>query len=136
MKREPEGFKEFWEQVWRPHMRHTDGRGLAREAFAKHIKNGADPQDIIDGAKCFFRTMKDRDRDYVPLSATWLNRGSFEDLAIQEREHQKRIAEAQARRVEQIKEQAQVPASAQIDPAKRAELAARARGLLKVRTAE
>lgn len=96
-RQEPEGFPEFW-SVWRVHARHTDGRGLAREAFVKHVKAGADPQDIIDGAKCFFRTMKDRDREFVPLSATWLNRGSFEDLAEQERTFQARIAEAQQRR--------------------------------------
>lgn len=95
---EPEGFAEFWEKIWRPHARHTDGRGLAREAFAKHVKAGADPQDIIDGAKCFFRTMKDRDREFVPLSATWLNRQSYEDLAEQEHTFQSRIAEAQQRR--------------------------------------
>ena len=86
---EPEGFKEFWD-IWRPNARHTDGRGAAREAFAKHMKAGASPQDIIDGAKCFFRTMKDRDREFVPLSATWLNRGAYEDLAIQERAYQDR----------------------------------------------
>jgi hypothetical protein len=95
-RQEPEGFETFW-LIWRPHARHTDGRGLARDTFAKHVKNGADAQDIVDGAKCFFRTMKDRDRDYVPLAATWLNRMSFEDLAEQERVYEAKVAERKAR---------------------------------------
>lgn len=89
-KAEPEGFKEFWEQIWRPHARHTDGRGLARDTFTKHVRAGAEAQDIIDGARYFFRSMKDKDREFVPLSSTWLNRMSYEDLAIQERAYQLR----------------------------------------------
>jgi len=122
MKNEPEGFPAFWD-VWKIHQRKTDGRALARECFAKHIKAGADPQDIVDGAKCFFRTMKDKDRDFVPLSATWINRGAYEDLAPQEREHQAKMAEVQSRRVEQIKREAQEPASERIDPERRRQLA-------------
>lgn len=93
-------FIEFWEKVWRPHARHTDGRGAARDAFNKHVRTGADPQDIVDGARYFFRTMKERDREFVPLVASWLNRGAFEDTAEQERAHQARMAEAQQRRNE------------------------------------
>lgn len=120
MRQEPEGFADFW-SVWRPHARHTDGRGLARETFAKQIKNGADPQDIIDGAKCFFRTMKDRDRDYVPLASTWLNRGAFEDLAEQERAYE-------SRRQDRLRAKEQ-PANVvnMISPERRAEMAAQAR---------
>jgi len=91
---EPEGFDAFW-GIWRPRARHTDGRGLARESFTKHINAGADPQDIIDGARCFFRTMKDKDREFVPLSSTWLNRGSFEDLAELERAYQAKYGASQ-----------------------------------------
>jgi hypothetical protein len=101
MKQEPEGFDIFWSQIWRPHARHTDGRGLARETFAKLVKNGADPQDIIDGARCFFRTMKDRDKDYVPLSSTWLNREPYIDLAEQERTYQAAVNERRQRQASQ-----------------------------------
>lgn len=118
---EPEGFPDFW-AIWRPYARHTDGRGLAREAFAKHVKTGACPQDIIDGAKYFFRTMKDKDRDYVPLSATWLNRCSYEDSAESERALQQKlreraIAQPNVIALEQPKE----------SPERRAEMAARLR---------
>lgn len=92
MKQEPEGFAEFW-ALWRPNARHTDGRGLARETFAKHIRAGADPQDIVYGAKCFFRTMKERDREFVPLASTWINREAYIDLAVLERQREQRMQE-------------------------------------------
>jgi len=88
---EPEGFSEFW-TIWRKYARHTDGRGLARDAFTKHVRSGADPQDIIDGVTHFFRTMKDKDREFVPLSATWINREAYTDLAALERSYQLRIS--------------------------------------------
>lgn len=92
---EPEGFAEFW-AVWQPMARHTDGRGLAREAYRKHILNGAEPQDIIDGARWFMRGVKDK--QFVPLSATWLNREPWPDLCEQERSYQRRLAEIEDRK--------------------------------------
>lgn len=124
MRQEPEGFADWW-AIWRPHARHTDGRGIARETFAKHVKAGADPQDIIDGAKCFFRTMKERDKEFVPLAATWLNRGSYEDMAETERAYQSRIAEIKQRASERQVEQS--PNIVSISPERRAEMAERAR---------
>ena len=94
---EPDGFSEWWD-IWRPISRHTDGRGLARETFRRHVLNGALPQDIIDGTRWFIRSMKDRDREYVPLSSTWLNREAYLDGCEQERTYQARLAEAQAKR--------------------------------------
>ena len=89
-------FVEFWETIWLPVARHTDGRGLARDAFRKHVSCGAEPRDIIDGARWFVRSMKDRDREFVPLSATWLNREAYQDLAAKERAFQARQAEKQS----------------------------------------
>jgi hypothetical protein len=123
MRQEPEGFPEFW-AIWRPHARHTDGRGLARETFAKHVRTGSDPQDIIDGARYFFRTLKERDREFVPLSATWMNRGSFEDLAVAERQYQQRVSEATARNE-------QASNVHKIDDSRRAELVRDARERLR-----
>ena len=119
-RQEPDGFADYW-AIWRPHARHTDGRGLARDTFAKHVKDGADPQDIIDGARCFFRTIKEKDREFVPLSSTWLNRRAYEDLAEQERTYQQRVAEAQERAHNVV------PLSQGIDPERRAQMAAQAR---------
>lgn len=89
-------FVEFWEKVWRSHARETDGRGDARDAFIAHVRAGADPQDIVDGAKHLIRTFKDF--QFLPLAKTWINKRAYEDMAEQERAHQKRISEAQARR--------------------------------------
>lgn len=121
MRQEPELFPEFW-AIWRQHARHTDGRGLAREAFAKHVKAGADPQDIVDGAKYFFRTMKERDREFVPLSATWINRQAYEDMAEAERAIVQRIAERQQQSANVIPIQ-----QPQESPERKAEIAARLR---------
>lgn len=87
---EGEDFKAFW-NIWRPHMRQTDGRGLARDCFYKHVMNGASPQDIIDGATFFLRTLKEK--AFIPLSSTWINRESYIDLADEERKYQARLQE-------------------------------------------
>lgn len=92
---EPEGFPEFW-SVWRPHRRHTDGRGDARNTYRKHILMGAPPADIIDGAKGFFRFMAEKDKPYVPLAASWLNKEAYTDWCEQERAYQARIAERES----------------------------------------
>lgn len=89
---EPEGFDEFW-QVWRPHRRHTDGRGDARNTYRKHLLMGALPEDILDGARGFFRFMAEKDKPYVPLAASWLNKEAYADWCEQERAYQARIAE-------------------------------------------
>ena len=102
--KEPEGFPAFWD-LWSPHKRKTDGRKLARETFAKHVRSGADPEDIINGAAWFLRTMKERDREFIPLSSTWMNRGTYEDDCILER---KRIdALARAKRPDNVVDLAQ-----------------------------
>ncbi|MFA7282160.1 MAG: hypothetical protein WC100_18915 [Sterolibacterium sp.] len=94
---EPEGFADFW-QIWQPRMRHTDGRGDARNCYRKHVLMGADPQDIIDGARGFFAFMPEKDKPYVPLAASWLNKEAYPDWAVKWREFQARLAETAAKR--------------------------------------
>jgi len=89
---EPEGFVEFW-NTWRPIARHTDGRGLAREAFRKQVLMGTEPQDLIDGARWYARNLSEREKPYVPLSATWLNRETFADLCEKERHFQASLSQ-------------------------------------------
>jgi len=89
---EPEGFPEFW-QCWRPHMRHTDGRGEARERYRKKLLEGAEPQDIIDGAKGFIQFMPEKDKAYIPLAASWLNKEAYLDWCDRWRAYQSRISE-------------------------------------------
>lgn len=86
-------FIAFWD-AWRPFMRQTDGRGDARDTFFKHVWAGVDPRDIVDGAKCFLRTLKER--EYIPLAASWINKRAYEDLALQERAYQARYTSHQS----------------------------------------
>lgn len=109
-------FVEFWES-WRPMSRETDGRGDARDTFLEHVKRGADPMDIVHGAKWFLRNLKDR--DFIPLASSWMNKRSYEDQAEEYRAYE-------ARRQERLRAQSDnvVPISEQIPAERRAELAA------------
>lgn len=89
---EPTGFSEFW-AVWRPMMRRSDGRGDARETYRKHILKGAEPADMIDGAKAFLRDIPEKDRPYIPLAASWLNKEAYLDWCEKERAYQAKLAE-------------------------------------------
>lgn len=99
MRTEPEGFADFW-SVWLPIKRRNDGRGEARTTFAKHLKLGANPQDIIDGARWYARNLPSG-YEYVPLAATWMNRGVWEDDCEKERAFQA-VAAAKAAQAENI----------------------------------
>ena len=113
-------FVEFW-TTWLPHARETDGRGDARDTFLEHVKRGADPQDIVLGAKWFIRNL--RDREFIPLAASYLNKRAYEDHAEQYRAYE-------ARKQERQRPQEPSPNIVSIDPAKRAEMAQRARELV------
>lgn len=89
---EPEGFPDFW-SAWMPYRRKNDGRGEARTAYRKHILAGAEPEDIIDGARAYLRSLTAAEKPYIPLAATWLNREAYADWCEQERAYQKRLQE-------------------------------------------
>ena len=89
----------FWE-AWRPYARKTDGRGDARDTFLKHVRQGVDPLDMLDGARWFLRTLSDADRQYIPLATNWLNRRAYEDDCILER--QRIAAMDQAKRPDNV----------------------------------
>lgn len=114
-------FVAFW-SLWRTHARHTDGRGDARDAFFKHVRMGADPQDLVDGAAYFIRTMRDKDREYIPLAASWLNKRAFEDMAEAERALQQKLRERAVPQPNVIALQ-----QPKESPERRAEMAARLR---------
>ena len=116
-------FIAFWD-AWRPFMRQTDGRGDARDTFFKHVWAGVDPRDIVDGAKCFLRTLKER--EYIPLAASWINKRAYEDLAIQERAYQTRYTSHQSNVVHMAPVDRQ-PVHEPINAERRAELAEIAR---------
>lgn len=49
----------------------------ARRAFEKAVKNGADPRDIIEGARRFAAATASKGKTYIPYPASWLNAGGW-----------------------------------------------------------
>lgn len=105
---EPIGYAEFW-NVWSPYRRKNDGRGDGRKAYAQLVNEGADPADIIDGAKAYVRSLTAAERPYIPLAATWIRREAYADWCEVERTYQRRLAERQDRAVSEIKAKAVLP---------------------------
>lgn len=99
---EPEGFEELW-QVWRPHARKTDGRGKARPTYRKWLLEGAEPRDMIDGARWHLRSMSERDRPYINLLSVYLNSERWVDECEQERAYQARMSSPPPENVVPIK---------------------------------
>lgn len=61
----PAGFDQFWAAYPR-----KDDKGHARIAFARAVKRGTCPEDILDGVRRYpFKT----DPQFQPLPTTWLN---------------------------------------------------------------
>jgi len=94
---EPDGFPEYW-NVWRPHRRKNDGRGDARAAYAKAILRGHHPDDILEAAQHYIATMKDAERQYIPLAATWLNREPFDDILADKADAERKATDIAERR--------------------------------------
>lgn len=61
----------------------------ARRAFEKAVKNGADPREIIEGARRFAAATAAKEATYIPYPASWLNAGGWmsaeKDIAPVER---------------------------------------------------
>lgn len=101
---EPEGFADFW-AVWQPYMRHTDGRGDARERYRKVLLDGADPSEILFGATAYITHLKAQsadERKFIPLAASWLNKEAYLDWADRERARLARIAELAERQTANV----------------------------------
>ena len=98
---EPEGFADFW-TAWAPYRRKNDGRGDGRKAFAQLVNEGAEPADIIDGAKAYVRSLTAAERPYIPLAATWIRREAYADWCEVERTYQRRLAERQSQPSENV----------------------------------
>lgn len=92
---EPEGFPELW-LLWRDHARKSDGRGKARPTYAKWLQAGADPADIMDGARWHLRSMKPEEKPYIQLLSVYLNSERWADECEKERAFQARQHERPA----------------------------------------
>lgn len=72
-----EAFNEFYKHAYPRKMEPLK----ARRAFEKAVKNGADPRDIIEGARRFAAATAARGKTYIPYPASWLNAGGWMDEA-------------------------------------------------------
>lgn len=49
----------------------------AKRAFEKAVKNGADPREIIEGARSFAAATAAKGKTYIPYPSSWLNAGGW-----------------------------------------------------------
>mgnify|MGYP000874145151 CR=1 FL=1 len=68
-----EEFEEFYKHAYPRKMEPLK----ARRAFEKAVKNGADPRDIIEGARRFAAATAAKGKTYIPYPASWLNAGGW-----------------------------------------------------------
>lgn len=72
-----EAFNEFYKDTYPRKMEPLK----ARRAFEKAVKNGADPRDIIEGARRFAAATAAKELTYIPYPASWLNAGGWMSAA-------------------------------------------------------
>jgi len=96
---DPEGFDDLW-QLWREHARKSDGRGKARPTYIRWMLAGADPADILDGARWHLRSMKPEERPYIQLLSVYLNGERWADDCEKERAYQQRLQEHQQKQTQ------------------------------------
>lgn len=68
-----EAFNEFYKDTYPRKMEPLK----ARRAFEKAVKSGADPRDIIEGARRFAAATATKEVTYIPYPASWLNAGGW-----------------------------------------------------------
>lgn len=68
-----EVFNEFYKDTYPRKMEPLK----ARRAFEKAVKNGADPREIIEGARRFAAATAAKGKTYIPYPASWLNAGGW-----------------------------------------------------------
>lgn len=66
-------FEEFYKHAYPRKMEPLK----AKKAFEKAVKNGADPRDIIEGARRFAAATAAKGKTYIPYPASWLNAGGW-----------------------------------------------------------
>lgn len=65
-----------WEKFWVAYPRKKD-KQAALKAWKKALKDGVNPQDIIDGAVRYAQERASEDPQYTKYPASWLNAGSW-----------------------------------------------------------
>jgi hypothetical protein len=67
-------FNDFWNIYPR-----KQGKGKAKEAFMKAIKNGASVLAVLEGARRYAADPNLPDPQFIPMPTTWLNQERWED---------------------------------------------------------
>jgi hypothetical protein len=73
---EPDGFAEFW-ATYPP--RQNSSKSDARTAYAAALKKGANPADILAGARVYANDQRGKDPQYTAHARTWLHGRRWED---------------------------------------------------------
>lgn len=68
-----EAFEEFYHRAYPRKVEPLK----AKKAFEKAVKNGADPREIIEGARRFAAATAAKELTYIPYPASWLNAGGW-----------------------------------------------------------
>ncbi len=74
-------FERFWSVI--PKRNHPHPKELSRKSFFKAVSNGAKPEEIIDAAYQWRRTVEEMGKigtEFVPMASTWLNQARFKDF--------------------------------------------------------
>lgn len=77
----PDGFEEFWDS-YPP--RKNSSKADAVRAYAKALKEGADPAHITDAARSYAADRAGKDQQYTAHAATWLNGRRWENQPEQQ----------------------------------------------------
>lgn len=83
----PDGFTEFW-STYPP--RKNSSKSDAEKAYAAALKKGADPADILAGAKLYAADRAEQDPQYTAHAKTWLHGRRWEDALAQGRPPERR----------------------------------------------
>lgn len=73
------GGQTFFEAFWIEYPRKV-GKKAAAKAFAKAVKEGADPHKIIEGAVAYDLHTGPGEERYIKHPTTWLNHGCWDDV--------------------------------------------------------
>jgi hypothetical protein len=77
----------FFPAFWKVYPRKV-GKGAAEKAFAKAVKDGAVPDELVQAAEKFSADSNLPEAQFIPHPATWLNQRRWEDEPLPERGQQ------------------------------------------------
>lgn len=87
-------FEEFWKA--KPRRKGDNPKAPAKKVFLSLVKQGADPQAIVLGARQWAANNRDKiDTEFIPQAVKWLRDRRWEDYAPDPGDEEKRKSEAE-----------------------------------------